>query len=154
MSEVILEVLESGAIERRNYIPLFAINPRADGAYVLSVTGWVEATGALEDERYFVGSHGPASRASQAVAFRVEEIIQSGIVDRQHLSPIVRGLLGKTVEDIISRPDEIALQREDGSEISGALDVTATQIRRKLEDSIVTSVTEVNNALVIHQRQG
>ena len=147
MSEVILEVLEDGEIERNNFIPLLAVNRRVDGAYVLSVTGWVRATGALADARYFVGPNGPATRASDAVAFRVEEIVAAGIVDKHHLSQTVLDLLDKVPVDGISREDEIAIQQEGGGEISIALDVSAVQIRRKLEDAIVTSVTESGGSI-------
>ena len=146
MSDIVLEVLEDGTIDRNNYIPLLAVNPRADGAYVLSVTGWIEATGALADARYFVGPNGPATRASDAVAFRVEEIVQAGIVDKQHLAQSVVDLLDKVPVSGESREDGIAILQENGQTISIALNISELQILRRLE-TVVTGVTESGGSL-------
>ena len=145
MTDVILQVNEQGIITDNRFIPLFGIT-RVGSGYALRVTGWVEATGALADERYFVGPDGPADSSRGAVVFRVEEIVQAGIVDFNHLAQAVQARLNNIVDFATTSEDQIILHQEGGSEITIDLDVSALQILGKA-GPVVSAVSFSNGQL-------
>ena len=145
-SVIVVQVSEGLPIAISGWTPRISV-VEAGAGYAFRVDYVGEGARPIGAVSGFLGPRGTVASANDATIIRLEQVIRNGVVDRAHLSQIVRDLLGKVPVFATSDEDSISLHQDNGETIDIPLDISRIQIVRKLQ-GVGKSARIVGGALV------